>query len=124
MISTKPRHFTPKHDGHVPRDKMPKLNFQYIKWWLKRFPPQKFPNFCKLNFQNDFFFLLTHDFCSRKKEKEKIYQAHVTKLMNHPSENREVQCRTRECRPLPGVAVASFPRCLGARAGALIIQRP
>lgn len=68
-----------------------------------------------------FFFLLTHDFCSRKKEKEKIYQAHVTKLMNHPSENREVQRRTRECRPLPGVAVASFPQCLGAHAGAMII---
>ena len=45
----KSRHFIPKYNGHIPRDKMPKLNFQYVKWWLKRFLPQSFPNFCKLS---------------------------------------------------------------------------
>lgn len=66
------------------------------------------------------FLLLTHDFCSRKKEKEKIYQAHVMKLMDLKIEKSSAG--PKSAGPCPGVTVASFMRRLGASAGALIIQ--
>ena len=98
MTSKKSRHFIPKYNGHIPRDKMPKLNFQHIKRWLKRFPPQTFPNFCKLNFQNDF--SLTNSwFLFKKKGKRENLPSSCYEA--NGSENRKKQCRTQECRPLP-----------------------